>query len=183
MAQGSVTPDLGVPVMYGPRTWVQTDRRTLEAWSDLTLRAPAASAVLQRLVAHMGHQNAVVIGQKTLAKIMGCSRRTVQRALDELIKGRWVQVVQIGQHGTVNAYVVNSVVAWGESRDQMGRLSVFHATVVADAEDQSHATLDSGELRKLPIIYPPEEALPHGDGEPGAQMLLPGMEPVIEGTR
>ena len=183
MTQGGAKSGLGVPAIYGPRTWVQTDRKTLEAWSALTMRSPAASAVLQRLVSHMGHQNAVVIGQKTLAKLMGCSRRTVQRALDELVKGRWIQVVQIGQHGTVNAYVVNSAVAWGESRDQIGRLSVFHATVIADEEDQTHATLDAADLRKLPIIYPPEEAFPHGDGEPGAQIAFPGMEPVIVGNR
>ena len=31
------------------------------------------------------------------------------------------------------------------------------------------------------MIYPPEQALPAGAGEEGAQMLLDGMEPVIEG--
>lgn len=31
------------------------------------------------------------------------------------------------------------------------------------------------------MIYPPEQALPSGDGDPGSQMLLDGMEPVIEG--
>ena len=65
----------------------------------------------------------------------------------------------------------------------MHRLAVFTATVVADAEDQDADTLDHKELRSLPIIYPPEIALPHGEGEPGAQTLLPGFEPVIEGRR
>lgn len=176
-------PTLGAPAPYGPRTWVQTERKAHEAWGRLTIRSPRAAAVMHHLVANMGHQNAVVIAQKTLAKLVGCNARTVQRALDDLVEDNWIQVVQIGQHGTVNAYVVNSMVAWGEARDQIGRLSVFHATVVADAEDQKPETLERSDLRKLPIIYPPEEALPHGEGEPGAQPSLPGFEPVIEGKR
>ncbi len=174
---------LGTPANYGRNTWVQTERAAHEAWAKLTMQSPKAAAVMHHLVANMGHQNAVVIAQKTLAKMLGCSLRTVKYAVADLVDGNWVQVVQIGQHGTINAYVVNSSVAWGESRDHIGRLSVFHAAVVADAEDQSPETLERSDLRKLPIIYPPEEAMPHGDGEPGAQMCLPGMEPVIEGRR
>ena len=174
---------LGVPVAYGPRTWVQTERQAHEAWGKLTMRSPRAAAVMHHLVANMGHQNAVVIAQKTLAKLVGCSLRTVQYALADLERDQWIQVVQIGSNGTVNAYVVNSSVAWGESRDQIGRLSIFQAAVVADAEDQTEDRLERSDLRKLPIIYPPEEAMPHGDGEPGAQIALPGLEPVIEGRK
>lgn len=32
------------------------------------------------------------------------------------------------------------------------------------------------------MIVPPEEALPVGDGRPGVQIALPGLEPVIEST-
>ena len=131
----------------------------------------------------MGHQNAVVASQKTLAKLMGCTTRTVQNALSDLAEDNWIQIVQVGTAGSVNAYVVNSAVAWGESRDQINRLAVFTANVIADADDQSPEMLEHGQLRTLPIIYPPEEALPHGDGEPGAQISLPGFEPVIEGKR
>lgn len=137
--------------------------------------------LMHHLVARMGHQNAVVIGQKTLAKLMGCNTRTVQRAIDDLVKDRWIQVVQIGQHGTVNAYVVNAAVAWGESREHIGRLAVFHATVVADADDQSAEALEHKDLRKVPIIYPPEEALPAGDGDKGEQIQLPGFESTVIG--
>ena len=172
---------LGTPANYGRNTWVQTERKAHEAWAKLTVQSPKAAAVMHHLVANMGHQNAVVIAQKTLAKMLGCSLRTIKYAVADLVDGNWVQVVQIGQHGTINAYVVNSAVAWGESREQMGRLSVFHAAVVADAEDQTEETLGRKELRKLPIIYPPEQAIMHGDGEPGAQTILPGFEPVIEG--
>lgn len=174
---------IGTPLAYGPRTWVQTERAAHEAWGRLTMKSPRAAAVMHHLVANMGHQNAVVIGQKTLAKLVGVNERTVRRALDDLVAGGWIQVVQLGHLGTVNAYVVNSAVAWGESREQMHRLAVFSARVVADAEDQSPETLERRDLRKLPVIYPPEEALPTGDGEPGAQIAFDGMEPVLTGRR
>jgi hypothetical protein len=151
---------LGTPVTYGRSTWVQTERKALEAWAHLTMTSPRASALLQHLVARMGHQNAVVIAQKTLAKMMGCSVDTVQRAVRDLVNGKWIQVIQIGQNGTINAYVVNSDVVWGEARDQIGRLAIFTATVVADADDQAVETLEHRKLRKLPIIYPPGDAAP-----------------------
>ena len=172
---------LGTPANYGRNTWVQTERKAHEAWGKLTMRSPRAAAVMHHLVANMGHQNAVIIAQKTLAKLVGCSLRTVQYALADLERDQWLQIVQIGSSGTINAYVVNSSVAWGEARDQIGRLSVFQAAVVADAEDQPEGRLERSNLRKLPLIYPPEEAMPAGDGEPGAQIALPGLEPVIEG--
>ena len=149
---------LGTPATYGRNTFVMAERKALEAWAHLTMTSPRASALLQHLVARMGHQNAVVIAQKTLAKMMGCNTRTVQRALSDLVKGRWIQIVQLGTTGTVNAYVINSMVAWGESRDQIKRLAVFTANVVADADDQDAAALEHKELRILPITFPPEEA-------------------------
>jgi hypothetical protein len=171
---------LGTPVAAGPRTWVQTERAAHEAWGRLTLESPRAAAVMHQFVANMGHQNVVVISQKTLAKLVRCSRATVQRALEDLEKGRWIQVIRLNGPGTVAAYVVNSAVAWGEHREHIGRLSVFHATVIADAEDQPEGALARRDLRKVPVIVPPEAALPAGDGEPGAQIALPGMEPVIQ---
>ena len=66
----------------------------------------------------MGHQNAVVVSQKTLAKLMGCNPRTVQRAVADLVSDRWIQAVSLGGAGTINAYVVNDQVAWGQPRDQ-----------------------------------------------------------------
>jgi DNA-binding transcriptional MocR family regulator len=132
----------------------------------------------------MQHQNAVCVSQKTLAKIAGCSRRTVQRALDDLVTERWIQVVRIGTTGNVNAYVVNARVAWGEKRDQL-HLATFSAQVIADAEDQPAGTLDRGALRRIPVLYPGEAQLPAGDGEPPPfEPALPGLEtdlPSIDG--
>lgn len=173
---------LGAPVSGGPGSWVQTERAAHEAWARMTMNSPRAAALMHHLVARMGHQNAVVVSHKTLAKMMGCGTRTIIRALADLERDRWIQVVQLGQTGTVNAYVVNDQVAWGQSRDDRPNLSTFSAVIVADREDQDPYTLEANSLRRLPLIYPPEQALPAGPGEPGAQMLLDGMEPVIEGV-
>jgi len=168
---------LGTPVDAGPKKWVQTERAAHEAWGRLAMRSPIASALLHRLVAIMGHQNAVVISQKTLSKLLGCSSRSIQNAVGILESERWIQVVQIGQRGTVNAYVVNDQVAWGEKREHMPRMSVFSAHIVADEEDQSEYTLLPGTLRRIPALYPGEAQLPTGEGEePPSQPALPGME-------
>lgn len=171
---------LGTPAASGPRTWVQTERAAHEAWGKLTMKSQRAAALMHHFVANMGHQNAVVVSQKTLAKLMRCSTDTIQRAIRELESDRWIEVVRLNGPGTVAAYVVNATVAWGEKREHIGRLSVFHAAVVADAEDQPEGALDRKELRRVPILVPPEEALPVGEGEPGAQIALPGMESVVE---
>jgi len=172
---------LGTPVHAGPKTWVQTERAAHEQWSALAMSSPRAAALMHRLVALMSHQNAVVIPQKTLAKLMGCNERTIRRAVDDLVKGRWVRVVQLGASGSVNAYVVNSNVAWGEQRDLRARLAVFNAVVVGDLDDQPSDALEAPELRRVPVIFPPEKSLAVGEGEPGAQIALPGMEAVVEG--
>ena len=91
--------------------WVQTERAAHEAWAKLAIESPRASALMHLLVANMGAQNAVVISQKLLAQMMGCHERTVRRAAAELAASNWIQIVQVGAAGSVNAYVVNSVVA------------------------------------------------------------------------
>jgi len=165
------------------RQFVQTDRATHEAWAKLIMKNIRSAQLMHVLCAQMDDTtNAVVITQKTLANIMGCSVRTVRNALSPLIEGRWLQVVQLGHAGTVNAYIVNSAVGWTKGRDEL-HLSAFHARVIADAKDQNPETVAmTGKLRTLPLLYPPEEALPAGEGEPGAQVALPGFEPVLHGA-
>jgi DNA-binding transcriptional regulator YhcF (GntR family) len=170
---------LGTPAKNKPGHWVQTERKAHEAWGRLWLNKPRAAALAHHLVAQMGHQNAVVISQKTLAKLMGLHERTVRRAVADLVEEKWIQVIQLNGPGTVSAYVVNDRVAWGQPRDQL-RLSVFSANVVADAEDQDAATLEHSDLRRVPTLYPGESQLPTGPGEdPPAQPSIPGMEPDL----
>ncbi len=179
MTSMTAPPDkLGTPAKNKPGQWVQTERKAHEAWAMLGIKKPVASAVLHKLVAAMGHQNAVVIPQKVLAAMLGVSERTIRRAIVDLVEGHWVQVVRIGK-GKEAAYVVNDRVAWGQSRDQL-RLSMFSATVVASADDQDLVTLEHSDLRRIPTLYPGEQQLPSGPGEdPPSQPSIPGMEPDL----
>lgn len=170
---------LGAPAKNRPGQWVQTERKAHEAWANLIARKPRAAMLLHHLVAQMGHQNAVVVSQKTLSKIVGCGLRTVQYAISDLVSEKWIQVVKLNGPGTVSAYVVNDRVAWGQPRDQL-RLSVFSATVVADLEDQGVDMLSHAELRRIPTLYPGEQQLPTGTGEPPPnQPSIPGLEPDL----
>lgn len=157
--------------------WVQVERKALELWGDLTARKPRAGQLLLILVGRMGDRNAVGISQKTIAKLMGCSVDTVQRAVRDLAEENYVQVVRMNGPGTVAAYVVNDRVAWGQPRDEL-RLSVFSATLVADAADQPESVInDTRPLKKLPRMLPGERQLPTGEGlAPPSEPSLPGME-------
>ena len=99
----------------------------------------------------MGERNAIVISRATLASLMRCSEATVKRATQELKVGKWIQVVQIGGKGGLNAYVVNSAVAWGQKREHL-HLANFTATVVANASEQDESTLEHCDLRRIPVF-------------------------------
>lgn len=171
--------EIGQQVVSARKTWVQTERAAHEAWAGLIARKPRAAMLLHHFVALMGDRNAVVISQKTLAKMLGVTDRTVRTAVSDLVAECWISVVKLNGPGTVSAYVVNDRVAWGERRDKLP-LSVFSANVVADQEDQEAALLGHGELRRIPSLYPGERQLPGGAGEtPPSQPSIPGMEPDL----
>ncbi|MEZ7525968.1 helix-turn-helix domain-containing protein, partial [Burkholderia vietnamiensis] len=121
MTRKSAPPAIGVPARHKPGQWVQTERKAHEEWAMLALRKPVAGALLHKLVAQMGYQNAVVVSQKVLAQMLGVHERTVRRAVADLVAERWIQVVRLGK-GKEAAYIVNDRVAWGQPRDQL-RLS------------------------------------------------------------
>lgn len=169
---------VGTPVSHKTGQWVQTERKAHEAWAGLIARKPRAAQLLHHLVAQMGHQNAVVVSQGVLAKLMGCSVETVKRAVRDLSSEGWMQVVRIGK-GKEAAYVVNDRVAWGQPRDQL-RLSTFSATVIADIDDQEPETLEHRDLRRIPTLYPGEQQLPSGPGlAPPSQPIFDGLEPDL----
>lgn len=159
-------------------SWVQVERAALERWSVLASKNPRAVAVMLVLVAQMGRHNAVVISQKNLARLAKCSRATLQRALDALKEEKWIEARQIGQNGTVNAYIVNDRAAWVGNRDGR-RYSLFSAAVlVSDDEQPDQAALDHLEpLEHIPYMFTGEQQLPTGDGlPPPSEPSLPGME-------
>ncbi len=160
------------------RTWVQTDRAAHEAWGQMVRRNPRAAALLHVLCAHMDNQAAVVASRATLASLAGYSEATVKRAVADLKAGRWIQVVQLGGKGGVNAYVVNSNVAWADNRDKIS-LAVFSARVIATREEQSEPD-DNLPLRRIPTLYRGEQQVAAGDGEePPSQPFIDGLEPDL----
>jgi len=171
-----------VPTEKHKGVWVQTERESHEAWAALTRKSPLAAQIMHLLAARVGEHNAVVISQGTLAQIAGASRRGVQNALSLLNKERWLEVRQIGERSTVNAYVVNDRVVWATARDGL-RYSLFSANVVlTDTEQPDRDTLSQqAALRSLPRIN--EIQIPHGDGlPPPSQPALRGLEPDLPAT-
>jgi len=170
--------DNSVPTRLPPQktkgTFVQTDRASHEAWAGLTRKSPLAAQLMHLLAARVGDHNAVVISQGTLAKLANASRRGVQKGLAILEQDRWIELVQVGDRGTVNAYVINDRVAWIKGREGL-RYSLFSAIVVAsDNEQPDQADLgNQPTLRRLPRMD--ERQLPSGDGlPPVSQPFLTG---------
>lgn len=155
--------------------WVQTERAAHEAWAALIRKSSIAAELMHLLVGRMGDHNAVVISQGTLSELLGRSKRTVKRAVKDLVDDNWIEVRQIGDRGTVNAYVINDRVAWYGPRNGM-RYSLFSATVVV-SEDEQPSEPFSEPLRRLPTLFPGERQLPSGEGlEPPSEPDLPGFE-------
>lgn len=164
--------------------WVQTERAAHEAWGALIAKAPKAAQLMHILVARVGPHNAVVVSQNTLMKLTRASRRTVQRALAVLVEDRWIEVRQVGQNGTVNAYIINDRVAWTGKRDGI-RYSLFSASVVVSDEEQPDRDQIGHQkpLRRVPSIGRGEQQLPTGPGlPPPSEPPFPGMEADLPAT-
>lgn len=164
-----------------PGTWVQTERAAHEAWAMLMRESPSAAMLMHILVARVGEHNAVVVSQKTLAALMDRHVNSVKNALRVLKDKNWIEVRQIGDRGTVCAYIVNDRVAWTGPREGI-RYSLFSASVVvSDDEQPDRVDLDKQEpLRKVPSLFSGEVQLPSGDGlPPVSQPFFDGMEPDL----
>ncbi len=132
--------------------FVQTDRDAHAAWAKLGTKHPAASALLHVLAANVGDQNAVVASHKVLAQFMGASPSTVKRALKTLVAQNWIEIQQIGASGTVNAYVLNSRVAWTETRDRLRYARLRAEVLLAEDEQPKPPEANQTTLHHLPRI-------------------------------
>lgn len=168
-------------------TWIQTERALHERWAQfLGLRgATAASRVMHLLLARLrdvdGTHNAVVISNRTLAQLLGCDERTVRRGIAMLQQHRWIEVRQIGERGTVNAFIINDRVAWFGERDDL-KYSIFSAAIVLSADEQPDKDElgQQAPLHHLPTMLPGERQLPSGEGlPPPSQPSLPSLEPDL----
>ncbi len=166
-------------------TWVQTERAAHEKWAQLAVMHPRACALMHVIVSRMGRHNALVASQKTLAKLTGCTDRTVRTALQVLRNGGWLEIRQIGPTGTACAYVVNDRVAWSGNRDGI-RYSLFSAAVlISDDEQPDKDELGlQAPLEHVPALRADERQLPAGDGlDPPTQPPLTGLEPDLPARR
>jgi hypothetical protein len=120
-----------------------------------------------------------------MAKIMGRHVNTVKTAFKTLRDRNWIEIRQVGERGTVNAYIINDRVAWTGKRDGI-RYSLFSAAVVLSEEEQpDRDQLGQQEpLRRVPSLLRDEQQLPSGDGlPPPSEPTLPGMEPDLPATK
>ena len=163
------------------QTFVQTERAAHLAWGKLSAHKPMAACCLHQLIALMDRQNTVCIAHKTLAKMLNIHIRSVNRGVKYLEENGWIQRIQMGSTASVNAYSINSRVAWADKRDNK-KFSRFHAVIIADIDDQNEVALSTEELKKVPLIYPPDEIpLPTGEWPEGETGFLEGTEPTAEG--
>lgn len=166
-------------------TWVQTDRKGHEAFSQLILRKPRAAALMHLLISRMGEHNAVVASRKNLARLMDCHPNTVDKAIEDLVNRNWVEVRQTGGTGSTNAYIINDRIAWSGKREGI-RYSLFSASVLVSDDDQpDQLELDNKPpLHRIPRMLPGEQQLPTGDGlPPPSEPSLPGMEHDLPALR
>lgn len=165
-------------------TWVQTELAAHEQWAKLAISHPRASSLLHVLLANIGRANAIVVSHKALAKLAGCSVSTLKRSIEVLKEQNWIEVRQVGQTGTANAYVINDRVAWYGNREGM-RYSLFSATVLVAADEQpdKEELGNQTPLHHIPELFPGERQLPAGDGlPPPSQPFLPEMTPDLPST-
>ena len=163
--------------------WVQTELQAHERWAELIREAPVAAEIMHFIVSKVGHNNAVVISQRAIAEEIKRHINTVQRNVSILRKHNWIEVVQIGDRKTVNAYVINDRVAWFGSRDKI-RSSLFTATIVAFENEQNQPIRSHEPLIRIPTTGQDEQQMPVGDGlPPPSEPSLPGLEPSLPATQ
>lgn len=168
-------------------TWVQTERAGHEAWAALIHKNPRAAQLLHILVAHMDEKAALVASHKLLSELSGVSIMTVRRSLAVLAEQNFIQTVRIGsERGGVLGYIVNSRIAWADSRDNL-RYASFSARVLVTSTEQTEP-LDGPALNQVPHMAPGDLQLPHGPSIPppaqeNIETMLPDLPAIKKGDQ
>lgn len=150
-------PELGTPETHKPDLggWLQVEKKTLRAITQLTVKHPVAAGMLHLLASKMSRTNAVVLSHKAIAEELGVVERSVKRALVILREGNWVEVLKVG---TTNAYRINSRVYWQGERGK--RFASFYAAVSVREDEQDPGVVDNHEpLHQIPVAAPDERVL------------------------
>lgn len=154
--------------------FVQLYRSSLRAMRGLAFEAPAAHGVLYVLLERMNQRNALVASQATLCQITGKKRSTIQRALSELKKRNFIEIVRAGNIAII---VVNKRVAWTTHTALREKIATFDAQVIASASEQENPEVLGKEpplVMLPPILIPPEVgSLLNDDPTTAGQQDLP----------
>ena len=160
-------------------TWVQTERAGHEAWAQLIHKNPRAAQLLHILVANMDEKAALIASHKLLSELCGVSIMTIRRSLTTLVEQSFIQTVRVGsERGGVLAYIVNSRIAWADSRENL-KYAAFSARVLVTSSEQTES-LEGPELKQVPRMGADDIQSPHGPGlPPPNQEPLHGMLPDL----
>jgi hypothetical protein len=144
--------------------FVQFDRRAMSSHRQLILKSQLGAAILDLFIEKMNTNNAIVCSYRVLEEITGYSRASIGRALKVLKDDNWVQSIKIG---SAHAYIVNSAAFWTTYANGK-QYSMFHATVIASAEEQKQSLdeLKDIKLKKVPVLAMDEVAVLSGEDLP-----------------
>lgn len=135
----------------------------------------------------MDEKAALVASHKLLSELSGVSIMTVRRSLAVLAEQNFIQTVRIGsERGGVLGYIVNSRIAWADSRDNL-RYASFSARVLVTSTEQTEP-LDGPALNQVPHMAPGDLQLPHGPSIPppaqeNIETMLPDLPAIKKGDQ
>lgn len=141
----------------------------MTAFRDLIKRSGPAAQLLVLLVQNMNDTNAVVMSQRTLAELMGCSARSIRDYVKILSEERWINILKIG---TSNVYHINRECFWQQGRNKKHYAQLTASVVLTESEQQESIE----ELRKPH----PVRQIPRAD-EVGSLTLLDDEDPPSQG--
>lgn len=132
--------------------FVQLYKKELMELRALNAKDPNALTILLIMVEKMNKQNALMISQNNLIKILKKSRPTVSRAIAALKESKFLDVIKVG---TANAYIINSNVFWQDNALLKDKAAIFTATVIASGDEQDKKYFENWEnvkLKQLPLL-------------------------------
>lgn len=109
-----------------------------EDWVRLITKNKFAVILLNYLTDKAGSTGIVAVGQRTLARTLDVSPKTIQRSIAALTEENFIKVIQLNGAGTVPAFVLCGHIGWENINGQ--NLSVFPTIVIADGIDQDEET-------------------------------------------
>lgn len=140
------------PATFG---WLQLEKKVGQELQKLAVKHPAAMGTLMYLANNMGRNNALAVSQAVIAKKVGVSLVSVNRAIKLLDDHRFIEVVKVGN---LCIYRVNTRVAWQGHRGE--RFAYFTADVIAFEQEQPTELDDNKEpLKQVPVLQEGERVL------------------------